>query len=117
MHFLFVLLGFDNCSLILRQQERIKAGLEPQISRHRGRSLNHFTAPRLCFVFVAAFFTHEHLEIQFDPKCNLFQIRAHKEVILSAGSIGSPHILMLSGIGNKTDLEQHGIEVKQHLSG
>ncbi|KJA26264.1 GMC oxidoreductase [Hypholoma sublateritium FD-334 SS-4] len=31
-------------------------------------------------------------------------LTATKEVILSAGSIGTPHILLHSGIGNKTDL-------------
>ena len=31
-------------------------------------------------------------------------ITATKEVILSAGSVGTPHILLHSGIGNKTDL-------------
>ncbi|OJF68861.1 choline dehydrogenase [Alteromonas sp. V450] len=39
------------------------------------------------------------------------------EVILSAGSIGSPHILQLSGIGDKDVLERAGIEVKHHLPG
>jgi len=39
------------------------------------------------------------------------------EVILSAGSIGSPHILQLSGIGDKVILEKAGIETKHHLPG
>ena len=34
---------------------------------------------------------------------------AEKEVILSAGAIGSPHLLMLSGIGPKTELENAGV--------
>lgn len=33
------------------------------------------------------------------------------EVILSAGAIGSPHLLLLSGIGPAEDLRRHGIEV------
>ena len=33
-----------------------------------------------------------------------------KDVILSAGSIQSPHILELSGIGNKTILEAAGVK-------
>ena len=35
--------------------------------------------------------------------------RCRGEVVLSAGSIGSPHLLMLSGIGPAAHLAQHGI--------
>ena len=37
-------------------------------------------------------------------------IKASKEIILSAGAIGSPHILMLSGIGCRRELEAAGIQ-------
>jgi choline dehydrogenase len=39
------------------------------------------------------------------------------EVILCAGSIGSPQILQLSGIGPAALLQQHGIAVRQDLPG
>ena len=45
------------------------------------------------------------------------QLKARKEVILSAGAIGSPQILMLSGIGSGSDLKTHGIEVHNELNG
>jgi choline dehydrogenase len=35
--------------------------------------------------------------------------RARHEVILSAGAIGSPHLLMLSGIGGRAELEAVGV--------
>ncbi len=37
--------------------------------------------------------------------------RCRGEVILSAGAIGSPHLLMLSGVGPAAQLSQHGIPV------
>jgi choline dehydrogenase len=42
---------------------------------------------------------------------------AMREVILSAGSIGSPQILQLSGIGPAALLQQHGIPVAEDLPG
>ena len=43
------------------------------------------------------------------------EIRAQREVILSAGSYQSPVLLMLSGIGPADDLAPLGIEVRENL--
>ncbi len=40
---------------------------------------------------------------------------SRKEVVLSAGAIGSPQILMLSGIGPKDELQKHGIDILKEL--
>ena len=45
------------------------------------------------------------------------KLNASKEVILCAGSIGSPQLLQLSGIGPKEVLQGAGVEVKHHLPG
>lgn len=45
------------------------------------------------------------------------QLRATKEVILSAGTFQSPQILQLSGVGRPADITRHGIEMHHELPG
>ncbi|CAK9048244.1 unnamed protein product [Durusdinium trenchii] len=45
----------------------------------------------------------------------ILQIQCRKEVILSAGALLSPQLLMLSGIGDEHHLRKHGIECLRHL--
>lgn len=46
----------------------------------------------------------------------LVEIKSRKEIILSAGSINTPQLLMLSGIGPKIHLEEMGINVTADLA-
>ena len=46
----------------------------------------------------------------------LFEVRG-REIILSAGTVGSPHILLLSGIGPADQLRRHGLPVVRDLPG
>ena len=55
--------------------------------------------------------------VEIDTKNNIDTISAKKEIILSAGSIGSPQILMLSGIGSGEELQNLGINVIRDLDG
>ncbi|KAL6887026.1 alcohol oxidase [Trichoderma evansii] len=50
-------------------------------------------------------------------QCNGSQYFASKEVILTAGAIGSPQILLHSGIGPVTEIQSLGIDVVQDLPG
>jgi len=43
-----------------------------------------------------------------------YEVLAEKEVILSSGAINSPHLLLLSGIGPKEELQKHGVCEIQH---
>ena len=45
------------------------------------------------------------------------QAIARREVILSAGAVGSPHLLQLSGIGPAGLLRRHGVAILQDLPG
>lgn len=47
----------------------------------------------------------------------LFTLSANKEIIISAGSINTPQLLMLSGIGDPETLSKHGIKTIVPLLG
>ena len=44
-------------------------------------------------------------------------ISANKEVVISAGAVNSPQLLLLSGVGPKANLEEVGIDVVVDLPG
>lgn len=55
--------------------------------------------------------------VEYRQSGRLQRVIARCEVCLSAGAIGSPQLLMLSGIGDARQLAAVGIEVRQHLPG
>jgi len=55
--------------------------------------------------------------IRYERKGKIVEVSANKEVILSAGPIGSPHLLQLSGIGAKDTLEKANIACLHDLPG
>ncbi|GAB1602002.1 uncharacterized protein LOC115221581 isoform X1 [Argonauta hians] len=55
--------------------------------------------------------------IEYEQKGVVHQVRATKEVILSGGSINSPQLLMLSGVGDADHLKTLDIPVVNHLPG
>lgn len=55
--------------------------------------------------------------VEYKKNGQLFQVRARHEVILSAGAFQSPQILMLSGVGDSSELQRHNIPLVHHLPG
>ncbi len=53
--------------------------------------------------------------VEIDQRDELREIRAEREVILSAGAYQSPQILLLSGVGPAADLELAGIPLVHEL--
>eukprot|EP00117_Sycon_ciliatum_P047522 scpid61910/ scgid2218/ Choline dehydrogenase, mitochondrial len=56
--------------------------------------------------------------VEFFPtvSTSAIQVRVRKEVLVSAGAVGTPKILMLSGIGPREELTKHGIPVVEELN-
>ncbi|KAJ6558002.1 alcohol oxidase [Mycena capillaripes] len=59
--------------------------------------------------------------VAFEPSdesiSRTFYARAKKEIVVCCGALGSPQLLLLSGIGPKEDLKEHGIETVVDLPG
>ncbi|MBE8168056.1 MAG: choline dehydrogenase [Shewanella sp.] len=55
--------------------------------------------------------------VRYQRKGKTVEVNCNKEVLLSAGPVGSPHILQLSGIGDKNILKAAGVELHHELAG
>ena len=55
--------------------------------------------------------------VEYRQGTEIKQIKASREVLLCAGALQSPQILMLSGIGPAAELQKHGIAVVHDLPG
>lgn len=59
--------------------------------------------------------TYQAYAVKFARKGKIYVIQATKEIILSAGAVNTPQILMLSGVGPAEHLQQLGIPVVADL--
>ncbi|MDV2478021.1 glucose-methanol-choline oxidoreductase [Rhodococcus zopfii] len=55
--------------------------------------------------------------VRYDDGAGVCEVRAETETLLCAGTISSPHLLLLAGIGDPTQLRRHGIDVRVALPG
>ena len=94
-----------------RRWSAATAHLKPALSRSHLTLKTHALAHRILIENqIAKGVVYEH-------QGEVLTAFAAKEVIVCAGAIKSPHLLMLSGIGPKEQLEAHDIPVQHHLPG
>ncbi len=55
--------------------------------------------------------------VEVHTRTGVEQVQATREVLLTAGAIGTPQLLQLSGIGPGALLREHGIELRHELPG
>ncbi|KAJ7141459.1 alcohol oxidase [Mycena epipterygia] len=90
--------------------------LDPQLGRPNLNILLHARATRILQNGTNAFRTVEFVQgLKGTAGRQSITLTAKKEIILSAGSIGTPSILLHSGIGNSSTLSDIGIKPLHHL--
>ena len=85
-----------------------KAYLRPALRRKNVHLEINAHATRLLF-------EHKIVKgVEYLQGSSIKHVQARREVIVSAGAVNTPQLLMLSGIGPATALQQHGIETIHH---
>lgn len=109
------LMGFSQVQATMRNGKRCsaaKAYLEP-VSK---RSNLHISMQSRVTKILIDPESKTAVGVEFLKNKQTFKIRARREVILSAGTVASPQLLMLSGIGPAEHLAEFKIPVLQNLS-
>ena len=88
-----------------------KGYLTPHLSRSNLQVITGAHATRILFEGKRA------VGVQYRQGGALHEVRASREVLLSAGALLSPQLLMLSGVGPGEHLQRHGIAVLHDLPG
>jgi choline dehydrogenase-like flavoprotein len=86
----------------------------------QARSRSNLTVKTNCLVSRIVIENGRAVGVEFadqNARSNVEIARAEREVIVTAGAIGSPKLLMLSGIGRAADLERVGVKPLHALDG
>ena len=70
-----------------------------------------------CLAYKIIFDNNSAIGVEYKARGGITSAFAEKEVLISGGAISSPHLLMLSGIGDAEHLRHHNIPERQHLPG
>lgn len=106
--------GASLCNLTIKAGRRhsvADAYLRPAMARPNLTVVTHAETSRLLIE------RGRCMGVEFEHDGQVKTVRANCEIILSAGSIGSPCILMRSGIGGEDSLRRLGIDVHLNLPG
>ena len=112
---MYCIIGFMMAQATIRRGSRCstaKAFLRPV--RHR-KNLHISLNSRVLKINIDPL-TKRAVGVRFEKLGKIYQVKAAKEVILSAGSVASPQLLMLSGVGRADHLTSFGIPVLSDLS-
>ncbi|MCZ6503215.1 MAG: choline dehydrogenase [Gammaproteobacteria bacterium] len=106
--------GFSRYEHTIKGSKRCSAAvayLHPVLGRRNLYTQENVTVDKVVFDGKKA------VGVEFIADGTRHQVRANREVILSAGSLNSPQILMRSGVGAVDDITPHGIELVHELKG
>ena len=106
--------GFGFFQFSIRDGKRsstARAYLHPVAKRENLAIVVHAHATRILFA------GNDATGIEYSQVGERKRVHARKEVIVSAGVINSPQLLMLSGVGPVAELKRHGIEIVADLPG
>jgi choline dehydrogenase len=101
------------CETIVTQRRGARwstadAYMKPALSRPNLTLFTEATATRVLFEEARA------VGVEFDQDSERRVVRARREVVVCGGAINSPQLLMLSGVGDRERLADHGIDVVTH---
>jgi len=104
--------GFSQTMVTQRRGARWSAAdawLRPALRRKNLTLITNATVTRVMFIDKQA------VGVEFENNRTRQFVRARREVLVCAGTVNSPQLLMRSGIGDKEHLARHGIELVHHL--
>jgi choline dehydrogenase len=106
--------GFGRMDMTVHQGRRwstANAYLKPALARNNLKLEIHALTRRVLFDGSRA------VGVDYEQGGVVHTARARREVILCAGPVNSPKLLMLSGVGDSQSLGDLGIETRHHLPG
>lgn len=106
--------GFGRYDFTIRDGKRwstSRAFLRPVLDRPNLTVATHALSRRIVVENGRA------IAVEYEQGGEIRHARTAREIVLSAGAVNSPQLLMVSGIGDADALKQHGIDAVHHLPG